>query len=318
MCIDPALCAKAGGAVAALHVPEAGPIIAPRLPIKQRSGMPLDPQKLMALQVPGRDVTYGEREILQYALAVGLGAGGADEDLPFVYERGVRVVPSLATVLAFDDDWIAACGIDLRTVVHGALDLAFHRPLAPQGKASVAMRLVGLDDKGPGRGGLVFQESVIAQAGVTACTVLSTLFVRGAGGFGGAVGRVAAPHALPDSAPDATSAVATAPNQALLFRLLGDRNPLHVDPAVARQAGFARPILHGACTFGIACAEVLRRFCAHDPDRLARLAARFAGPLYPGETLDFSFWRGPAGIGFRATAAERQAVVLDNGFAVTT
>lgn len=280
--------------------------------------MPLDPQKLMSLQIPGRDVAYVERETLHYALSVGLGASGADEDLPFVYERGVRVVPSLATVLAFDDDWLAPGGIDLRTVVHGALDLTFHRALAPQGTASVAMRLVGLDDKGPGRGGLVFQESVITQGGAPACTVLSTLFARGAGGFGGAVGRVVAPYALPDRAPDSTSAVATALNQALLFRLLGDRNPLHVDPALARQVGFTGPILHGACTFGVACVEVMRRFCALDPDRLTRLAARFAGPLYPGETLSFAFWRQPEGIGFRATAAERQAIVLDNGFAVTT
>lgn len=279
--------------------------------------MPLDPQKLMALRLPARDVTYADRDTMHYALAVGFGAGAADDDLPFVYEKGLRVVPSLATTIAFDDSWLTAGGIDLRSVVHGALDLRFGRMLAPGGTATIRSRIAGLDDKGPGRGGLVFHESVVEQAGAPCCTVLSTLFVRGGGGFGGAVGAVVAAASVPDGAPDDGADVATAPNQALLFRLLGDRNPLHADPAVARQAGFARPILHGACTFGIACAEILRRFCGRDPARLARFTARFAGPLHPGETLRFAFWRRGGDVAFRASAAERQAVVLDNGLAVT-
>ncbi len=272
----------------------------------------------MALGIPEREVAYGDRETMHYALAVGLGAQGADAELPFVYERELRVVPSMATMLAFDDGWLGAGGIELQNVVHGALDIAFHRPLAAAGTARVTARIAGLSDKGPGRGGLIFQESVVALDGSSACTVRSTMFVRGAGGFGGSVGESVEVAPIPGSSPDELAEVATARNQALLFRLLGDRNPLHADPAVAQRAGFPRPILHGACTFGIACAEILRRFCGHEPARLSRFAARFAGPLHPGETLRFSFWRGASGIAFRASAAEREAIVLDNGLAVLT
>jgi acyl dehydratase len=273
--------------------------------------MPLDPNALMALSIAPRTLAYTDRDSLLYALAAGMGAA----DLAFVWEDNQRVLPSMATSLAFDDSWLEAGKIALDQVVHGALDLRFFHPLAPAGNARAETAIVGLDDKGPGRGGLVFIETILSQDGVPAASVLSALFVRGAGGFGGPVGRQAATTPLPQTPPDAVSSVPTAANQALLFRLLGDRNPLHVDPALATRVGFARPILHGACTFAIACAELIRRFCDHDPARLTRLAARFAGPLYPGETLEFSFWRTAGGVAFRASAAERDALVLDNGFA---
>jgi len=278
--------------------------------------MKLNSDKLMRLRLPVRDVAYGDRETMLYALSVGLGVAAAPEDLPFVYERALRVVPTMATMLAFDDSWLEAGGIALRQVVHGALDLTFHKPLAPAGLATITGGIRGLADKGEGRGGLVFQESTVTQGGDACCTVASTMFVRGAGGFGGNVGTQLEAPAVPSGVPGETSEVQTISNQALLFRLLGDRNPLHADPEVAQAAGFARPILHGACTFGIACSEVLRRFCGRDPARLARFGARFAGPLYPGETLRFAFWRDGARIAFRATAAERDALVLDNGLAV--
>ena len=280
--------------------------------------MKLNPDTLMRLRLRPRDVAYGDRETMLYALSVGLGVAAAPADLPFVYERALRVVPSMATMLAFDDSWLEPGGIALRQVVHGALDLSFETSLAPQGAVEVAGRIIGLGDKGEGRGGLVFQESVLRQRGTAACTVLSTLFVRGAGGFGGSVGTQLEAAPVPSRAPDESADVATTANQALLFRLLGDRNPLHADPEVAQEAGFGRPILHGACTFGIACAEVLRRFCDRDPARLARFGARFAGPLHPGETLRFDFWREGARIAFCAVAAERDALVLDNGLAVLT
>lgn len=277
--------------------------------------MPLDPRGLMALKIPARNVVYAARDSLLYALCAGLGADGDEAALPFVWEEGQRVLPGMATMLAFDDTWLEAGGIELKHVVHGALDLRFLAPLAPEGQALAETAIVGLDDKGPGRGGLVFTETVLRQAGTARARVHSTMFVRGAGGFGGAVGAQPAPVPAPLGAPEAETRVPTTANQALLFRLLGDRNPLHVDPALARRVGFARPILHGACTFAIACAEVLRRFCGHDPARLARLAARFAGPLYPGETLAFRFAPAEGGMAFQAFAAEREAIVLDAGFA---
>jgi acyl dehydratase len=277
--------------------------------------MPLDPTGLMALSIPQRNVVYTGRDSLMYALTVGMAAGAEADDLPFVWEKDQRIVPSMATMLAFDDSWLEQAGINLKQVVHGALDLHFHAPLAAEGEVLAETRIAGLDDKGAGKAGLVFVETVLSQGDHAACTLLSTVFVRGAGGFGGPVGEQPIAAKVPEGAPQVTSQTPTSPNQALLFRLLGDRNPLHVDPALARQVGFDRPILHGACTFGIACAEVVRVFCEQEPTRLHRFAARFAGPLYPGETLAFSFWRDGPRIAFRAMAAEREAIVLDNGLA---
>lgn len=277
--------------------------------------MPLDPTGLMALSIPARNVVYADRDSLLYALSAGMGATGEPAALPFVWEKSQRVLPSMATMLAFDDSWLEAGKVDLKQVVHGALDLRFFAPLAPAGEALAETAIVGLDDKGPGRGGLVFTETVLSQGGEKKASVLSTMFVRGEGGFDGPVGQQAVAAKIPEGQPTDQGSVPTVVDQALFFRLLGDRNPLHVDPVLAKQVGFERPILHGACTFAIACAEVLRRVCDYDPARLTRFAARFAGPLYPGETLDFSFWKVEGGIAFRASAAERGTPVLDNGFA---
>ncbi|MBL8587296.1 MAG: MaoC family dehydratase N-terminal domain-containing protein [Methylobacteriaceae bacterium] len=250
-----------------------------------------------------------------YALAIGAGQTGEAADLPFVYESGLVVAPSFAVTLAFDDSWIDGAGIDLAQVLHGGLDVAFDAPLAPSGDVEIAPAIVGLDDKGPGKGAIILQETRIAQNGALRAVVTSSLFVRGGGGFGGSTGRPAQLFRTPDRPPDAMREIATAANQALLFRLLGDRNPLHVDPAAARAAGFDRPILHGACTFGVACLAVLREVCGLDPARLKRVAARFAGVVYPGETLLFSFWREGATLAFRAQTRERAAPALEGGLA---
>ena len=278
--------------------------------------MPLDPQRLLNLKIPSRDVAYTDRDVMLYALAVGCGATGSGEDLHFVYENDLAVIPSFAHMLAFDDSWLSAGGIDLRQVVHGSLDLTFHHPVAPEGTVDVASAIAGLTDKGEGKGGIILQEAVLTQGGHKICTSLSSLFVRGGGGFGGTIGKETTAVALPGGPADLEIEVRTLPNQALLFRLLGDRNPLHADPLVARESGFDRPILHGACTFGIACVTTLRSFCELDPSRLQRFAARFVGPLYPGETLVFSFWQSQNQISFRAIAKERGAAVLDSGIAV--
>jgi len=282
--------------------------------------MKLDPQRLMGLSIPPRSIAYDTREPMLYALSVGLAADPLNEDeLAFAYEANQRVVPSFANTLAFDDSWLSQGGIDLTRVVHGSLKLIFHSLLPASGKAEMTTRIAGLSDKGEGRGGILLQETVIKDIdGRTLCTSLSSLFVRGAGGFGGPVGEQPSSHDIPARGPDLEALVATLSNQALLFRLLGDRNPLHADPETAKRVGFDRPILHGACTFGIACATVLRQFCGLEPKRLASLEARFAGPLYPGETLSFTFWREGGATAFRAAAKERGAPVLDNGYATFT
>jgi acyl dehydratase len=273
----------------------------------------LDPKRLLELKVPLRHIAFADRDAMLYSLSAGL--GGRSEELPFVYEHGLKLLPSFATVLAFNDTWLAKAGVDITTVVHGSLDLRFERSFEAPGVADVAFRIAGLTDKGAGKGGLVLQELKLFQRSSPRCTVHSTLFVRGGGGFGGSIGEEGPVEPAPVGPPHASETVATSPRQALFFRLLGDRNPLHADPAAAKAAGFERPILHGACTFAIACATVLRRFCNLEPSQLTRLAARFAGPLYPGEHLAFSYWVEGYRVAFKAMSAERRAIVLDNGVA---
>ena len=271
--------------------------------------MPLDPDRLFNLDLPVRRYSYDDSEPMLYALAVGATA----KDLSFVYERDLKVIPSFAQIAAYDDSWLESGGIDLQHVVHGSLDIEFFDSFAASGTAEIRTGIAGLGDKGEGRGGIIHQSMEIAQNGRPVANCLSSLFVRGAGGFGGDRGRQPEAMAAPEGAPHAIVEVGTAANQAALFRLLGDRNPLHIDPEFARAAGFGTPILHGAATFGLACLTVLKAYCQGEPSRMKRFAARFSGPVFPGETLVFSFWQMDQEIRFRASAKERNAPVLDGG-----
>lgn len=272
--------------------------------------MALDPERLLGLEMPVRHVEYTERDTLLYALSLGAGLTG---DQRFVHEDGQRVVPSFGQTLAFNDSWMKDAGISLATVVHGGLALELHVPLAPSGSVEARSGIVGLVDKGPGKAAIVLQETELFQHGQKILTSFSSLFVRGGGGFGGSQGRQMDRNLLPDRRADEGCSVETRADQALLFRLLGDHNPLHALPQAARAAGFERPILHGACTFGIACLTVLQRFCEGDPARLTSFASRFTGAVYPGETLIFSFWKRDGGIDFGAKTRERDLPVLDGG-----
>lgn len=274
--------------------------------------MPLDPDRLLSLKIAERHVSYTVRDTLLYSLSLGAGLAG---DLRLVHEDGLRVIPSFGQNLAFGDAWMADCGIDLATVVHGGLDLAFGAPFAPSGGCDIDARIIGLGDKGAGKAATVLLETTVAQAGAQVLTSRSTLFVRGAGGFGGSRGTETELIRVPERPADERVEVTTRPDQALFFRLLGDFNPLHALPDKARAAGFDGPIMHGAATFGIACLTILQRYCASDPRRMQRFAARFSGPLYPGETLQFSIWGSEGRISFAASAKERGKPVLDGGLA---
>ena len=280
--------------------------------------MPLTKDRLLSLPEHVETRTVTDTTLMLYALSVGMGAQPAELD--FVLERGLRAVPSVATVIGYHDAWLDPAGVPLAQVFHAAQALTLHRPLPVSGAVEVRNRLVGGVDKGPGRPALLFQETMIAPAGggPAFVTGLSTLFVRDGGGMGGDFGRPApVVHAVPDTAPASRHAIATRPDQALLHRLLGDRNPLHADPEAAAAAGFPAPILHGACTFGIACAALLREICGLDPARLASIEARFVGPVFPGERLECALWPAPDGradaVAFRLSAPERAATILDAG-----
>ena len=242
--------------------------------------------KLMALDVPPAEQTYGPKDCILYALGIGFGHDPMNEDeLPFVYEKNLKVLPTMGTVLGHPGFWARHrnTGIDWVKVVNGEQGITLHRPLAGQGTVVGRMRIIEVIDKGADKGALVLSERKISDkvTGEPLATVTHTIFCRGDGGFGGPHREAPAPHELPTRAPEATCDLATRPEAALIYRLSGDLNPLHSDPAVAKQAGYPRPIMHGLGNFGIAAHAVLKKFGAYDPNRLASFACRFTAPVFP-------------------------------------
>ncbi len=284
--------------------------------------MPIDPQALKNFPFPEVRSLYRARDSILYALGVGFGSDPCDAaDLRFVYEKhpDFAAVPSMAVVLGSPGIWIRdpRTGIDWRRALHGEERLRLVRPLPPEGEVIGRTRIVAIVDKGAGRGALLMTEREITDAasGALLATVASTVFCRGDGGFGDGFGSVPTPHRLPERPPDRVLRLETFPQQALLYRLNGDDNPLHADPAVAREAGFPRPILHGRATFGLIARGIVRSCCGSDPVALTGIEGRFSAPLYPGEAIRLELWDGDGQVAFRARAEADGRVVMDNGLA---
>jgi acyl dehydratase len=285
--------------------------------------MAIDYERLLAWPVPEVRHTYGVRDSQLYALAVGLGADPVDaRQLPFVYEKDPQALPTQAVVLGYPGFWMKdpGTGIDWVRLVHAEQGLTLHRPLPASGEVIGRTRVVGINDKGPGKGALVYSRRTLHDAAsddLIATLDIST-FCRGDGGCGGSDAPPMTLVPTPERAPDAVCELPTLPQQALLYRLCGDLNPLHADPEVARAAGFERPILHGLCTFAVAGHALLRTLCDYDPKRLTSMQVRFSAPVYPGETLRTETWREGNQIAFRTRAVERDVVVLSHGRAEIT
>ena len=274
--------------------------------------------KLMALEVPPREQTYDAKDCMLYALGIGLGHDPMnDDELPFVYEKNLKVLPTMGTVLGHPGFWARELdtGIDWLKLVNGEQGIVLHRPLAGQGTVIGRTRIVEVIDKGAGKGALVLSERKLSDkaTGEAIATVTQTTFCRGDGGFGGPPRQTPAPHPIPERAADAVCDLATRPEAALIYRLSGDLNPLHADPAVAQAAGFPRPILHGLGSFGVAAHALLKTLCGYDPTRLVSFACRFSAPVFPGETLRTEMWRDGNVVSFRARVAGRDAIAINNG-----
>ena len=200
-------------------------------------------------------------------------------------------------------------------MVHGEQGLVLHEPVKPEGTVIGRTRVVDVVDKGADKGALVYTERTITDkaSGALLATISHNVFCRADGGFGGPKRDVPPPHVLPQRAPDAVVDLPTRPEMALIYRLSGDVNALHVDPATARAAGFPRPILHGLATFGVAGHALLQNLCGYDPVRLTAMAGRFSAPVYPGETIRTEIWRDGGAVGFRARVVERDVVAIDHG-----
>lgn len=280
--------------------------------------MAIDAEKLLNWRFADLEHSYTARDTMLYALGVGAGGDPLDEDdLKFVYEDGLKALPSMAVVLGYPGFWLrdADTGVDWTRLLHGEQGLVLHRPIPPAGTVIGRTRVTGLVDKGADKGALLFSERDVVEkaTGDLIATLSSTTFLRGDGGFGGPAGPVPAPHKLPERAPDASLDLPTIPQAALIYRLSGDYNPLHADPKVARAAGFPKPILHGLCTYALACRAILRLACGNAPARLKSLKVRFSAPVFPGETIRTEIWREGDVVSFRSSVVERGMKVLDNG-----
>jgi acyl dehydratase len=240
-----------------------------------------------------------------------------EQQLDFLYEPRLKVMPSMPVVLGAPGFWSRNpdTGMDWVKIVHGEQGLILHKPLPTEGEIIGRSRVTGLVDRGEGKGALMYSERQVidAKTGDLLATLTSTSFLRGDGGFGGPSGPVKQPHAEPDRAPDITLDLATRPEQALIYRLNTDLNPLHIDPKIAAAAGFPRPILHGLCTFGTVCHALLKTLCNYDTSRFGKMDLRFSSPVYPGETIRTEIWHEAGGAAFRARVVERDKVVVSNG-----
>ncbi len=278
--------------------------------------MPVTYDGLMSLKSEGDVFSYGDRETMLYALGVGMGRDPMNEaELPFVYENGLKTVPTLATVIAWGQRTIGQAGINYLMVVHGEQRLTVHKPLPASATIIADERVVAAVDKGAGKGALIYTEKVIRlkDTNEKLCTLGGTIFARGDGGFGGPSAGGPEPHPIPERKADVSCETDTRVDQALLYRLSGDRNPLHSDPKIAKMAGFPRPILHGLCTYGTVCRGLLQTICKYDHTMIAGFDVRFSAPVFPGETIVTDMWKDGNIVSFRSKVKERDIVVINNG-----
>ena len=272
--------------------------------------MPIDPAVAVGAEVGTVDFSWTESDVLLYHLAI-----GATTDLRWTLETpgdwgGLQVLPSFAVVAPtfhmtdpppLD---LPGCDIDLAQVVHGSQSVSVAAPLPTSGSATLTTRITDVWDKG--KAAVIWQEgTAVSTDGDELWRVRSSIFVRGEGGWGGDRGS-STPVTVPSREPDATASYDVRPEQALLYRLCGDRNPLHADPAFAERAGFPAPILHGLCSWGIVLREVTEALLDGDATRVSGFTGRFSGVVFPGETIGLRAWETGDGIVVDATIAGGQ------------
>ncbi|CAM5375836.1 dehydrogenase [Streptomyces spiroverticillatus] len=270
--------------------------------------MPIDVAKALAADPRTGKAVWGHKDVQLYHLGLGAGVPATDPaELRYTLESKLHVLPSFATVAGAGMAMmggLAAPGIevDLAAVLHGGQTVTLHRPIPTEGDATLTSTVEAVYDKG--KAAVIVLRSVAADADGPLWTNDSSIFVRGEGGFGGDRGPSVRLE-VPSREPDFTVTRPIREEQALLYRLSGDWNPLHADPDFAKLAGFDKPILHGLCTYGMTLKAVVDTVLGGDVTRVTSYATRFAGVVFPGETLRIRMWTGDGRTQVTVTAAER-------------
>ncbi len=286
----------------------------------------IDYQHLKARSFAPVHQHYTQRDTLLYALSLGVGNDPLDAaNLPLVYEgmdQPLQALPTMTSVLGYPGFWAkeADTGIDWVKLVHGEQRTTIHQPIPAAAQVIGNTRITHIIDKGAGKGAMVVSERTVEGAdGSLYATLQQVTFCRGDGGYSQQLGGqpsdapLPALAATPDTAPQWIREHRIRPEAALLYRLMGDYNPLHADPRVAQAAGFDKPILHGLATYGMVGHALVMTACGGDASRLRSINARFSSPVYPGETLRTEIWQNGTALQFRARVVERDIVVLSHG-----
>ena len=277
--------------------------------------MTINYDEIMNLTSENVEISYSDKDSILYSLGIGLGNDPMNlNELKYVYENSQSVLPSMATNFQYHSPLLLKTNINFIMVVHGEQRLSITNALPVSGDFIANAKVIGCYDKGPARGAIIEVETSVKNKknNEEICKLVSTTFARGDGGFGGPESPKKEIF-IPDGEPDYVSEVSTKPDQALIFRLSGDYNPLHSDPNFAKAAGFEKPILHGMCTYGIACRSLVNEICENDASKLKRFDCRFSSPVYPGETIITEMWKKDKMIYFNSKVKERDKLVLKNG-----
>lgn len=277
--------------------------------------MPINYDEIMSLKSENIEISYSDKDSILYGLGVGLGNDPMDMDeLKYVYENGQIALPSMATNFQYHSSLLMSANLNFIMVVHGEQKLSIINPIPVSGEFVADMKVINCFDKGASKGAIVEVETTVKlkSDGTEICKLISTTFARGDGGFGG---PESPPQKVyePEGTPDIVDEITTKPDQALIFRLSGDYNPLHSDPNFAKAAGFPKPILHGLCTYGVACRSIVKTACDKDVKKLKSFNCRFSSPVFPGETIVTEMWKNGNIINFQSKVKERDKIILKNG-----
>jgi acyl dehydratase len=279
--------------------------------------MPINPDAVGSKSEPIRR-SWDSKDCLIYALGVGAGAADPLQELQFTTENTSdtpqRALPTIAVVLGPLGAGMGNIGtFNPAMLVHGEQSITLHREIPVSGELEAVGEITGIYDKG--KGAVVVTESkvTLVDTGEPLFDTRMSAFIRGEGGWGGDRGPSGTPNQAPEREPDQTLTVQTRTDQALIYRLSGDRNPLHSDPAFAAMGGFDRPILHGLCTYGFTGRALLHALCDGDPARFKGQEARFASPVMPGEALTVKIWNDGDGTAIYQTCGGDGRVVIDAG-----